>query len=127
MPPHVSAILRKLLRKKPEERYQTPAQLAAALSGEAPPPDPEPAPAPAVVPQPAPAPEAVMPTAITATPVAMPVPVPIAATIPIAPTNGVDVAVAGWPVSPLERLKQRKGILYAAGGVLGGCSSFTSS
>ena len=36
VPPTVAAILRKLLAKRPAERYQTPAELAAALSGQAP-------------------------------------------------------------------------------------------
>jgi formylglycine-generating enzyme required for sulfatase activity/tRNA A-37 threonylcarbamoyl transferase component Bud32 len=34
VPPQVAAIVRKLLAKKPEDRYQTPAELAAALASE---------------------------------------------------------------------------------------------
>jgi hypothetical protein len=32
IPPEVAALVRKMLAKKPEERYQTPADVAAAVS-----------------------------------------------------------------------------------------------
>jgi serine/threonine-protein kinase len=46
VPPAVSAVVRKLMAKAPDERYQTPTELIAALAADAPPPEPAKAAAP---------------------------------------------------------------------------------
>jgi formylglycine-generating enzyme required for sulfatase activity/tRNA A-37 threonylcarbamoyl transferase component Bud32 len=119
VPAGVSAIIRKLLAKKPEDRYQTPAELAAALAPFSKPASSWEIRAPVPVAAAARPPEAAVPVAGVAptigdVPVAALTVVPDSDSVPVAvavtePVNG-SVPVAG-PASIVVRRRQRRTML----------------